>query len=177
MKPSTSILARVVAVLIAAGGAVAIVAGSIAWGMTSSELAAQKIDVSTEGEPARYADDPFDAFAQVSLIKEHTAAAIVKMGYPEGTVYTDIAMPDSARLAECATVASSARTDECAGLVRDDAARSFFDNSNFKQASLYTSVLAFGTSAILIAVGLALVAIAALILVMLGRRTASASAA
>lgn len=177
MASSTRLFARIVAVLIALGGLVAIVAGSIAWGMTSSELAAQKIDVSAEGEDARYANGPFDAFAQVSLIQEHTAAGIVKMGYPEGTVYTDIAVPNSTELAACKVIAADKRSDDCVSLVRDEAARAFFDNSNFKQASLYTSVLAFGTSAILIAVGLALAAIAVLFLLILGGRSRSAEAA
>lgn len=177
MSSTTRLFARIVAALIAIGGVVAIVAGSVAWGMTSSELDAQKINVAAEGEDVHYASNPFDAFSQVSLIQEHTAAGIVKMGYPKGTVYTDIAVPDAAQLAKCKAVPAELRTDECKNLVRDEAARAFFDNSNFKQASLYTSVLAFGTSAILIAVGLALIAIAILFLLVLSTRTRSAETA
>lgn len=163
------ILARVAAAMVAVGGLVAIAAGAIAWNMTSTELASQKIDMSRDGEPTRYAAGPFDAFDQVNLIKEHTAAGIVKMGYAEGTVYTDVPMPDAKELAACKAVQASARTADCAVLVRNDAARAYFDNSNFKQASLYTSILAFGTSAILVAVGLALVVMAALFLFLLAR--------
>ena len=169
MSSPIRLLARIAAVMIAVGGVVAMVAGGIAWNMTSSELAAQKINVAAEGESPRYAGSPFDAFTQVDLIKEHTAAGIVKMGFPEGTVYTDVEMPDAAKLGACKAIAAPDRSDDCVEMVRNDSARAYFDNSNFKQASLYTSVLAFGTSAILVALGLALVVISALFLLLLSR--------
>jgi uncharacterized membrane protein len=141
--------------------------------MTSTELASQKIDVSgvsyeLDGKEAPkdlsadYANGPFDALDQIKLIQKHTDGIITGMGFPEGTVYTGVPMPDSKELAACKAGTSEKSEDECGELKKNDAARTLFDNSNFKQASLYTSVLAFGVSALVVGLGVALLLISAI---------------
>lgn len=173
MSTKKSLVGKILSGLVALAGLILIVSGSIAWNMTSTELASQKIDVSgvsyeLDGKDApkdlapSYASGPFDALDQIKLIQKHTKSAIVGMGFPEGTVYSEVPMPDSKELAACKAGTSEKSADECGELKKNDAARSFFDNSNFKQASLYTSVLAFGVSALVVGLGVALALVSAM---------------
>ncbi len=173
MTRKTGLAARILSILVLVGGVVLLVTGAIAWNMVSSELSDQKINVAEEGQKANYANGPFDALSQIDLIKEHTATGIENMGFPAGTVYTDVEMPDSAELAACK--ADKTVADDCGELIKNDAARAFFDNSNFKQASLYTSVLAFGVAALVMGTGVLMLLLGVRgLLPVAGRETARA---
>lgn len=153
------------------GGLTAFIGGAIAWGAASTQLSDQRINVAGEGEDARYASGPFAALSQIDLIQEHTAGGVVTRGFEEGTVYTDVPRPDSAKLAECLTIKPDERSPDCKIQIRNDETRSYLDNSNFKQASLYTAVMAFGVSLFVMAVGLALGVIGLLFFMMVSAQS------
>ncbi len=161
MSRRTGLIARIVAGALVVGGFVFVAVGAFAWNMVSTELASQKINVAADPEKStNIANGPFDALSQIHLIQEHTQEAVVRMGFPEGTVYSQVPMPDSQQLGACKKDATA--QSDCAELLKNDSMRSYFDNSNFKQASLYTSVLAFGVAALVVGIGVCLMLIGAL---------------
>ena len=103
-----------------------IVAGSVVWGMVSSQLSAEKITVSEDaaflaGAPVT---GPFTAFAQADVINHHALEA------SDGQTYAQLA--------------------------QDDPTRATVMNASFLRASLFTSVVAFGVAALVIGLGLVL---------------------
>ena len=108
-------------------GAVFIVAGITTWGMVSSKLAAERITVS--------GDAPMFAGATVS--DPFTAF-----------VQADIINQHALKATEGKTYAE---------LDKDDPVRATMMNASFLRASLFTSVVAFGVSALVIGLGVILV--------------------
>ena len=107
---------RAIGLLGMIAAAVLIVAGSVVWGMVSSQLSAEKITVSDDasflaGAPVT---GPFTAFAQADVINHHALEA------SEGKTYAQLA--------------------------QDDPTRATVMNASFLRASLFTSVVAYGVA-------------------------------
>jgi hypothetical protein len=114
---------RVIGLLVAIVGALMLVAGAITWTVVQSQLAAEKITVSEDA--ARFAGQDVNG--------PFTA-------YAEAEVIEKHALE-----------ASKGRT--YAELDREDPVRATVMNGSFLRASLFTSVLAFGVSAMAMGLG------------------------
>lgn len=123
-----------------AAGIIMLISGAITWGLTSSQLAEEKITVA--GDAANFAGaevkGPFTAFAQAEVVKKHS------MGASGGLTYAELGT--EVRKAEQA--GDTAKAEELQN------ARNTVETANFVRASLLTSVLAFGVSALVMGVGL-----------------------
>lgn len=117
---------RTIGLLGMLAAAVMIVAGAVVWGMVSSQLAAEKITVS---EDASF-------LAGASVADPFTA-------YAQADVINHHALE-----------ASDGQT--YAQLPQDDPTRAVVMNASFLRASLFTSVVAFGVSALVIGMGVLL---------------------
>ena len=114
---------RIIGLLVAIVGALMLVAGAITWTVVQSQLAAEKITVSEDA--ARFAGQDVNG--------PFTA-------YAEAEVIEKHALE-----------ASKGRT--YAELDREDPVRATVMNGSFLRASLFTSVLAFGVSAMAMGLG------------------------
>lgn len=117
---------RFVGLLGMIAAAVMIVAGSVAWGMVANQLSAEKITVSED--------------------------AAFLAGAPVTGPFTAFAQADV--INHHALEASDGKT--YAQLAQDDPTRATVMNASFLRASLFTSVVAFGVSALVIGLGLLL---------------------
>ena len=124
LAPRTALAIRVVGWLALAAGLVMIVAGATAWGLVSSELAAERITVSEDSAllPGADVTGPLTAYAEAEVISTHALEA------SEGLTYAE--------------------------LDRDDPVRATVMNASFLRASLFTSVVSFGVAALVIGLGL-----------------------
>jgi hypothetical protein len=124
LTPRTALAIRVVGWLAIVAGILMIAAGGTAWGLVSSELAAERIIVADDAAllPGMPVTGPFTAFAEAEVISEHALEA------SEGSTYAE--------------------------LDREDPVRATVMNASFLRASLFTSVVAFGVAALVIGLGL-----------------------
>lgn len=118
-------------VLIAAGGA--------AWAVITQQLKAQKIEVHPDsptlvGKPVA---GPLTAFTQAAVIEKHA------LGMGQGRTFAEI----SEEWMEATQTGNTARAEELAG------PRQMIMQANFLRASLFTSVLAYGVSALTMGIG------------------------
>jgi hypothetical protein len=137
---------RIVGTIAIVVGALAIVAGIVTWGVVRYQLSAQKITVSS--------DAPFLAGKDVK--GPFTAFA------------------QAAAINEHALKAGDGKT--YAELPQDDPNRQTVMTADFLQASLYTSVVAFGVAALTIALGIMFI-LFGIAMRVLDKRTALATAA
>ncbi|MGO1384004.1 MAG: aromatic ring-opening dioxygenase LigA [Arachnia sp.] len=131
---------RIVGVLSLIAGLIMIVAGSITYVMVSQQLSDENITV--PGDAAFLAGDkvdgPFSAYSQADTINKHALEG------SEGRTY--------AELGALASEARDAGDEELAASLTE--ARTTVMTASFLRASLFTSVLAFGVSALVIGLGL-----------------------
>jgi hypothetical protein len=146
--------------LVIVAGVLMILAGGITWGAVTVELKAENITVAavTPANPGLLAGrpvlDPFTAYAQVVAINHHALAGT------GGRTYSELGDDERALKADLA--ANGLSKDEIAknpdvlalGEVRDTAM-----TGSFLRASLFTSIVAFGVSALVIGLGILLVLI------------------
>lgn len=136
---------RIMGWLVAVIGAVMVVAGGVTWGFTSSQLSSQGITVAavTEEDPGPFAgspvNNPWTAMAQANAINEHTRAAT------GGRTYAEI--PNVSTPVEDQTDQEKA----------DVKARAMALNGSLLQASLFTSVIAFGVALLVFGLGITFV--------------------
>jgi hypothetical protein len=118
------------AMLVAAVGALMIIAGAVTWLMVQDQLAEARITVAEDAEmlAGDEVDGPFSAYAQAQVIDKHALAATGGKTYAE--------------------------------LDREDPLRETAMSASFLRASLFTSVVAFGVAAMAAGLGLALILIA-----------------
>jgi hypothetical protein len=121
---------RVLAILVIVAGLILIVAGAVTYGVVTKTLADQKITVS----------DDADHFAGQMVNTPWEA-------YAQASVINKHAME-----------ASGGKT--YAELPQDDPKRSTVMTASFLQASLFTSVVAFGVAALVVGLGIVLILIA-----------------
>lgn len=116
-----------------------IAAGSAAWAVITKQLKAQKIEVHPDspklvGKPVA---GPLTAFTQAAVIEKHA------LGMGQGRTFAEI----SEEWLQATTTGDTARAEELAG------PRQMIMQANFLRASLFTSVLAYGVSALAIGIG------------------------
>jgi hypothetical protein len=118
---------KIISYVLMVVGLLMVVAGGTTWGLVSSQLAEEKITVSSDA--ASFADSavngPLQAYAEANVIKKHSLDATGGKTYAE--------------------------------LDREDPLRTVAMNGSFLRASLFTSVVAFGVAAFAIGVGLVLI--------------------
>jgi len=120
-------------------GILLLVSGAITYGMVASQLSEEKIVVPADSSllPGAQVRGPLSAYAQAEIIKEH---ALKGSG---GKTYAELG-----KLAnEAKEAGDTAKAEE---YTRQ---RTTVMNGSFLRASLFTSVLAFGVSALVMGLG------------------------
>ena len=135
----TSGAARFVAILCIVFGLVAIGGGVATWAMVTMQLSAENITVPKDSPltPGAKVQDPITAYAQAEIINHHALTA------SGGKTYAEL----GAMIAEAKTAGDTAKVDELT------IARTTMMNASFLRASLFTSVLAYGVSLLVIGLG------------------------
>lgn len=134
---------KIIGILCLLAALIMIVAGGVTWGLISSQLKDENITVPGDSTfmdgayAGKKVEGPLSAFAQAEIIKEHANHG------SEGT-YAELGQ--MAREAEEA--GDTARAEE---LMEQ---RTTMMNASFLRSSLFTSVLAFGVSALTMGLGL-----------------------
>ena len=121
-------------------GVVMLVSGAFAWGITSTQLASENITVATDA-PAfagSKVTGPLTAFYQAEAVKQHTRAA------SNGLTYAEL----GAKVQEAKDAGDTATAEKL------QQTRTMVETGNFVRASLFTSVMAFGVSALVMGAGL-----------------------
>ncbi len=131
--------ARLVAILCIIFGLVAIAGGATTWAMVTTQLSAENITVPKDSPlvPGAKVQDPISAYAQAEIINHHALAA------SGGKTYAEL----GSMIAEAKTAGDTAKVDELT------TARATMMNASFLRASLFTSVLAYGVSLLVIGLG------------------------
>ncbi len=139
---------RVAGIVGVIAGILMVIAGGVAWGFTTSQLSAQNITVPADANflAGSTVNNPFSALAQADTIGMHAENSITGMleaaGLPtEDTTFAGLGAIQRAH--EAGTPENDAAT----------AARALSEQAANLQAGLFTSVLAFGVSALVIGVG------------------------
>ncbi len=131
---------RIVGIVSLIAAAVMIVAGIVTWATVSSQLADQKITVADDASMLAGAEvkGPFSAYAEAEIINEHALSS------SEGKTY-----------AELGALARQAEADGDTELAEQYTQQRVTQmNASFLRASLFTSVVAFGVSALVIGLGI-----------------------
>lgn len=120
-------------------GILMVIAGAVTYGTVSSQLAAENITVPDDAAflAGKHVKGPFTAYAQADIINTHALKA------SEGKTY--------AELGDLAGAATEAGDEELAAQYGEQ--RATVMNASFLRASLFTSVLAFGVSTLVVGLG------------------------
>ena len=132
--------ARIAGLVSFIAGVVMLVSGAFAWGITSTQLASENITVAADA-PAfagSKVTGPLTAFYQAEAVKQHTRAA------SNGLTYAELG----------ATVQEAKDAGDTATAEKLQQTRTMVETGNFVRASLLTSVMAFGVSALVMGAGL-----------------------
>ncbi|MDO5092060.1 MAG: aromatic ring-opening dioxygenase LigA [Propionibacteriaceae bacterium] len=121
-------------------GVLMIVSGAFAWGITSTQLASEKITVAEDAASfqGQAVTGPLTAFAQAEVVKKHTMEASGGLSYAEL----------GAKVREAQAAGDTATAEQL------QQTRNMVETGNFVRASLFTSVMAFGVSALVMGAGL-----------------------
>lgn len=174
VKKSVSI----VAILSFVAGAVLIVAGGVVWGMISSQLKAEEITISADADmlAGKKVAGPFTAYAQAEVINKHALAG------SEGQTYAQLGAKVS-ELKAAAKAADTTKSEDIAAAVdkldiatltqlnaapevitnteaaaKAQGQRTTVMNGSFLRASLFSSVIAYGVSALVMGLGVMMLA-------------------
>ena len=130
---------RLVAILSIIFGLVAIAGGVTTWAMVTSQLSAENITVPSDSPlvPGARVQDPISAYAQAEIINHHALTA------SGGKTYAEL----GAMITEARNAGDTAKVDQLT------ATRNTLMNASFLRASLFTSVLAYGVSLLVIGLG------------------------
>lgn len=131
---------RIVGIISIIFGLVALVGGIVTWATVTSQLSAENITVPKDAAMLAGAkvQDPFTAYAQAETINKHAMAA------SGGKTFAEL----GAMITEARNAGDTAKADEL------QATRTTVMNASFLRASLFTSVLAYGVSLLVIGLGL-----------------------
>ena len=132
--------ARIAGLVSFIAGVVMLVSGAFAWGITSTQLASENITVAADA-PAfagSKVTGPLTAFSQAEAVKQHTRAA------SNGLTYAEL----GAKVQEAKDAGDTATAEKL------QQTRAMVETGNFVRASLFTSVMAFGVSALVMGAGL-----------------------
>lgn len=139
-QPSSA--ARVIGVILMIIGVIMIVSGAIAWGATSSQLKAQQMSVpgDAHSNAGKTVAGPFTAWSMQDTINMHATESL------DGETYATLGTK-----VDEAKEAYGEDSDEAAALQNQ---RNLAQSASFLRASLFTSVLAFGVSFLVIGTGI-----------------------
>ena len=132
--------ARIAGIVSFIAGVIMLVSGAFAWGITSTQLASENITVAADA-PAfagSKVTGPLTAFYQAEAVKQHTRAA------SNGLTYAEL----GAKVQEAKDAGDTATAEQL------QTTRTMVETGNFVRASLLTSVMAFGVSALVMGAGL-----------------------
>ena len=132
--------ARIAGIVSFIAGVIMLVSGAFAWGITSTQLASENITVAADA-PAfagSKVTGPLTAFYQAEAVKQHTRAA------SNGLTYAELV----AKVQEAKDAGDTATAEQL------QTTRTMVETGNFVRASLFTSVMAFGVSALVMGAGL-----------------------
>lgn len=131
--------ARLVAILSIIFGLVAVGGGVTTWAMVTSQLSAENITVPADSPlvPGARVQDPISAYAQAEIINHHALTA------SGGKTYAEL----GSMITEAKNAGDTAKADQLT------ATRGTLMNASFLRASLFTSVLAYGVSLLVIGLG------------------------
>ena len=132
--------ARFAGLLSFVAGVLMLVCGAFAWGATSTQLASENITVANDA-PAFAGSKvvgPLTAFYQAEVVKQHIRAA------SDGLTYAELV----AKVQEAKDAGDTATAEQL------QTTRTMVETGNFVRASLLTSVMAFGVSALVMGAGL-----------------------
>lgn len=135
---------KLVGIVSIIAGIIMIVAGSLTWGMVTSQLKAEHITVPGDSQlmngafAGKDVAGPFTAFAQADAINMHAMKA------SDGKTY-----------AELGALATQAEKDgDTAAAEQYQQTRTMVMNGSFLRSSLFSSVIAYGVAALVIGLGL-----------------------
>ena len=139
MAKTSSGPAKLVGVLSIVFGVIAFVGGIVTWATVTSQLAAENITVPADSPlvPGARVQDPISAYAQAEIINHHALNA------SGGKTYAEL----GALITEARNAGDTAKADEL------QAQRNTMMNASFLRASLFTSVLAYGVSLLVMGLG------------------------
>ena len=132
--------ARIAGIVSFIAGVIMLVSGAFAWGITSTQLASENITVAADA-PAfagSKVTGPLTAFYQAEAVKQHTRAA------SNGLTSAEL----GAKVQEAKDAGDTATAEKL------QQTRTMVETGNFVRASLFTSVMAFGVSALVMGAGL-----------------------
>ena len=120
-------------------GVVAFIGGVATWSTVTSQLAAENITVPADSPlvPGAKVQDPISAYAQAEIINTHATKA------SGGKTYAEL----GAMITEAKAAGDTAKADEL------QVTRNTLMNASFLRASLFTSVLAYGVSLLVMGLG------------------------
>ena len=151
---STKPTVKLIGLFTIIAGVLMIVAGGLTWGLVTTQLKAENITVAavTEEAPGRLAGKPvagpFTAYAQANAINFHALAGANGRTYAQ---IGDDAKVLKAKLAADGLSKEAVAADE--GVLALAATRTSTMNGSFLRASLFTSVISYGLSALVIGLG------------------------
>lgn len=142
MSSSKSLgIVKLTGILSLVAGIVLIIAGGVVWGMITSQLSAEKMTIGDDAPMAftrgQAVNGPITAYSQAEVINMHALAG------SEGT-YAEL----GAMVREATAAGDEDRAAEL------QAQRNTMMNASFLRASLFTSVVAYGVSALVMGLGL-----------------------
>lgn len=140
MVKKASPIVRIAGIVSLILGVIFVVAGGTTWAMVTHQLKAENITVPADSDmfAGKPVAGPFTAYAQAQTINKHA------LKLSEGLTY--------AELGAKATEAKEAGDEEAAEHYTQ--VRTTAMNGSFLRASLFTSVVAYGVSALVIGLGL-----------------------
>ena len=168
---------KLIGLITVIAGLVMIVAGGVTWGLVTTQLKAENITVAavTPEAPGRLVGKPvagpFTAYAQANAIKHHALAGANNRTYAE--------LGDDAKALKAKLAADGLSKEDVAknpDVLALAATRDSTMNGSFLRASLFTSVVAYGVTALVIGLGV-LFALVGFALMRLSAETVTASPA
>jgi hypothetical protein len=146
---------KYIAIFTMIAGFLMIIAGATTWGLVQSQLKDEHVKVAavTKENPGRYAGKdvagPFTAYAQASAIEHHA------LDGADGKTYAQLGAELTA-LKDKLTASGATEEDvaDNAEVKALTATRTSTMNGSFLRASLFTSVVSFGISALVMGLGL-----------------------
>ena len=132
--------ARIAGLVSFIAGVVMLDSGALAWGINTTQLASENKTVAADA-PAfagSKVTGPLTAFYQAEAVKQHTRAA------SNGLTYAEL----GAKVQEAKDAGDTATAEKL------QQTRAMVETGNFVRASLFTSVMAFGVSALVMGAGL-----------------------
>ncbi len=147
---------RTLGLITAIVGVILFVAGGVAYGLVGSFLKSENIEVAADASMfgGKQVAGPLTAFAQADIINTHALAASGGKTYAElGDIQTEAKAAVEKLIADGAVEGDAELVAAQEELAKVSGQRTTVMNGSFLRASLFTSVVSFGVSLLVMAVG------------------------